>query len=197
MLDGVHLVAATEPPPAWPPAEGWWPDPYMFQDQHSPLTQWERLVQSLKIFGQAGVLRRPGNVALELWARHDLKDMRTKEPRLAGLAMSLCLSDGTYLYARPDWWQEKGKTVSSGEHLWLPEWNLRLGRPLESRRSQPEEKGFYRRQFENGWAAYVPLSLRSAAEMEFSEEVESVATGKRGKTHKLLPGHGDLFLKKN
>jgi hypothetical protein len=73
----------------------------------------------------------------------------------------------------------------------------RLGRPLESRRSQPEEKGFYRRQFENGWAAYAALSLGSAAEMEFPEEVGSVATGKRGKTHKLLPGHGDLFLKKN
>jgi hypothetical protein len=33
--------------------------------------------------------------------------------------------------------------------------------------------------------------------MEFPEEVVSVATGKRGKTHQLLPGHGDLFLKKN
>jgi len=197
MLDGVHLVAATEPPPAWPPAEGWWPDPYMLQDQESPLTQWERLVQSLKIFGQAGVLRKPGNVMLELWARHDLRDARTKEPRLAGLAMSLCLSDGAYLYARPDWWQEKGKVVSPGEHLWFPEWNVRLGRPLESRRSQPEEKGYYRRQFENGWAAYAPLGLRAAAKVEFPEEVESVATGKRGRTHELLPGHGDLLLKKN
>ena len=74
---------------------------------------------------------------------------------------------------------------------------MRLGRPLEFRRTQVEEKGFYRRQFANGWAAYVPLSLRSAAKMEFAEEVESVATGKRGRAHELLPGHGDLFLKKN
>jgi alpha-tubulin suppressor-like RCC1 family protein len=197
MLDGVHVVAATEPPLAWPPAEGWWPDPYMWHDRESPLTIWERLVQSLKVFGQAGVLRRPGHVMLELWARHDLKDARTKDPRLAGLAMSLCLSDGAYLYARPDWWQERGKVVSPGEHLWYPEWNWRLGRPLESRRSQTEKKEFYRRQFENGWAVYAPLGLRSAAKMEFPEEVESMATGKRGKTHELLPGHGDLFLKKN
>ena len=84
-----------------------------------------------------------------------------------------------------------------GEHLWFPEWSVRLGPPLESCRNQPEEKGFFRRSFENGWAAYAPFGLRSAAKVEFAEEVESVATGKRGRTHELLPGHGDLFLKKN
>ena len=196
-LDGVHLVGATEPPPAWPPAEGWWPDPYMLEDKESHLTLWERLAQSLQMFGQPGVLRKPGQVMLELWARHDLKDPRTREPRLAGLAMSLCLSDGAYLYARPDWWQEKGKAVVPGEHLWFPEWGVRLGRPLGAFRNQAEEKGFFRRSFENGWAAYAPFGLRSAAKLEFAEEVESVATGKRGRTHELLPGHGDLFLKKN
>jgi len=196
-LDGIHLVAATEPPPAWPPVEGWWPDPYLLREKEGAPTLWERLVHSLQYFGQTGVLRKPGMVAMELWARHDLRDARTKQPRLAGLAMSLCLSDGAYLYARPDWWQERGKVVSPGEHLWYPEWNWRLGQPLESRRSQMEKKEFYRRQFENGWAVYAPLGLRSAAKMEFPEEVESMATGKRGKTHELLPGHGDLLLKNN
>lgn len=197
MLDGVHLAAATEAPPAWPPAEGWWPDPYMVQEQDSPLTLWERLLQSLKIFGQPGVLRQPGRVMLELWARHDLKEERTKEPRLAGLAMSLCLSDGAYLYARPDWWQEQGKSVAPGEHLWFPEWGVRLGRPREFRQNQAGAKGYYRREFENGWAAYAPLKLRSAVEVEFPEVVESVASGKRERVHELLPGHGDLFLRKN
>ena len=136
-------------------------------------------------------------VALEIWARHDLKDARTKPPRLAGLAMSLCLSDGAYLYGRPDWWQEKGKSVVSGEHLWFSEWGLRLGKPQETRRVQPEEKGFYRRQFEHGWSVYAPLELAFAKEIEFTEDVESVGTGKRGRVHTLLPGHGDLFLKKN
>jgi len=196
-LDGVHLVGATEAPPAWPPGEGWWPDPYMLREADGPDTLWQKLAHSLKFFGQAGQLRRPGNVALEVWARHDLRDGRTKEPRLAGLAMSLCLSDGAFLYARPDWWQEKGKPAAPGEHLWFPEWGVRLGQPREARRAQPEERGFYRRQFEHGWAVYVPLELPSAAEIEFTEEVESVATGRTGRMHRLLPGHGDLYLKKN
>jgi len=111
--------------------------------------------------------------------------------------MSLCLSDGAFLYARPDWWQEKGKPVAPGEHFWFPEWSVRLGQPREARRAQPEEQGFYRRQFEHGWAVYAPLELASAAEIEFAEEVESVATGRTGRMHRLLPGHGDLYLKKN
>ena len=197
LLDGIHLVGATEAPPAWPPAQGWWPDPYMFREAGNPGTLWQRLVSSLQLFGQPGILRKPGNVALELWARHDFKDPRSREPRLAGLAMSLCLSDGAFLYARPDWWQEKGKPVAPGEHFWFPEWSVRLGQPREARRAQPEERGFYRRQFEHGWAVYVPLELPSAAEIEFTEEVESVATGRTGRMHRLLPGHGDLYLKKN
>jgi len=119
----------------------------MFQDQESPLTQWERLVQSLKIFGQAGVLRRPGNVALELWARHDLKDMRTKEPRLAGLAISLCLSDGAYLYARPDWWQEKGKTVSGA--------SLKTAGRLTSRSACVQPQGW---NFRKRWSLWRPAN---------------------------------------
>lgn len=196
-LDAVHLVGATEAPSAWPPAEGWWPDPYSLRDPDSPETLWQKLVNSLKFFGQPGVLRRPGNVAMELWARQDLNDARTKEPRLAGLAMSLCLSDGTYLYARPDWWQEEGKAVAPGEHLWFPEWSVRLGRALESRRTQPEDQGVYRRQYEYGWAVYAPVELPAIKETHFTEEVESVATGKTGRTHRIAPGHGDLFLKKN
>lgn len=195
-LDGIHLVAATEPPPAWPPVEGWWPDPYLLREKEGAPTLWQRLVHSLQYFGQTGVLRKPGMVAIELWARHDLRDARTKQPRLAGLAMSLCLSDGAYLYARPDWWKENGNAVASGEHLWFPEWNLRLGRALESRRSLTDPKGFYRRQFENGWAVYAPPSSGPALKIEFTESVESVATGKTGRVHKLPPGQGDLYLKK-
>jgi hypothetical protein len=197
MLDGIHLVGTTEPPPAWPPAEGWWPDPYMFREKNSPMTLWENLVRSIQYFSQEGVLRTPGNVALELWARHDWGDWRTKEPRLTGLAVSLCLSDGAYLYSRPDWWQSKGKLVEPGQHVWLAEWSESLGRPLVPPLREPDAQGFYRREFEKGWAVYAPLGLRAAAKMEFPEEVESVATGKHGPTHPLLPGHGDLFLRKN
>ena len=196
-LDGIHLVGATEPPPTWPPAESWWPDPYLFREGDSAPTLWDGMAQSLKLFGQPGILRRPGQVMLELWARRDLRDGRTLEPRLAGLAMSLCLSDGAFLYARPDWWQEKGKAVAPGEHLWFPEWNIRLGQPKEDRRTQPEDGGYYWREFEGGWSVYAPGDLGSVARVEFPEEVESVGTGKRGLVHEMMPGQGDLFLRKN
>ena len=87
--------------------------------------------------------------------------------------------------------------MAPGEHLWFPEWSVRLGRPLDSRRTQPGDQGVYRREYENGWAAYVPFNLASSVEVVFAVEVESVATGNIGRTHPMRPGHGDLFLKKN
>lgn len=199
-LDGVHVVAATEPPPGWPPAEGWWPDPYLARGKEGPLevplTLWERIGNSLRSFGQPGILRKPGAVFLEIWGRHDLRDPRTRDPRLTGLALSLCLSDGAYLYAWPDWWQVRGKPVSPGQHLWMPEWSLRLGQARQPRLNHPDETGIFRRQYYGGWAVYAPITLAKPAVVRFEEELTSVSSGKTGKSHRFVPGFGDLLLKK-
>jgi len=195
-LDGIHLVAATEPPPTWPPAASWWPDPYLFRENASQQTVWEKLANSLVAFSQEGVLRRPGLVALELWSRYDSRDPRTKIPRLAGLALSLCLSDGAFLYANPDWWQENGRLVQPGSHVWYAEWSGSLGAPLGDSVRSLDSRGLYRREFENGWVVYARGNLTSEVPLEFEDPVRSLMTGKVSRQHPLFPGQGDLFLKK-
>jgi hypothetical protein len=195
LLDGVHLVAGTEPPASWPPSVQWNPDPYSVRDAEGK-TSWQKMEEALLWFASEGRLRGPGMVALETWARYDLADPRTLEPRMAGLAMSLCLTDGAFLYSRPDWWQENGQTTTPGGHVWFPEWDVQLGQPSEPKKILSSEKGYYLREFENGYAAYAPSSLDSEVEVAFPEEVQSVATGKYGLVHRLQPGHGDLLLRK-
>jgi alpha-tubulin suppressor-like RCC1 family protein len=196
MLDGIHLVAATESPTIWPPTANWWPDPYMLRESGGKLTLWERLANSLKAFAQEGVLRRPGVVALELWSRYDSRDPRTKTPRLTGLALSLCLSEGAYLYASPDWWQEKGRPLPQGTHVWYAEWGASLGLPMGEPSLAPDPRGVYQREFENGWAVYARPDQAKSVELEFPDAVKSWATGKSGREQSLSAGQGDIFLKK-
>lgn len=194
-LDGIHLVAATEPPPSWPPLESWWPDPYAFRESGAQETLWERVANSLQAFGRPGVLRQPGMVALELWARYSPQDLRTQPARFLGLAMSLCLSDGAFLYASPDWWRERNRQVEPGSHVWYAEWAPSLGRPIRPVLLQPDDRGLYQREFEHGWAVYAPAGLSGRARLEFPEAVRSLASGKIDHRHEIQSGHGDLFLK--
>ncbi len=46
-LDEVHLVASSEPPPVWPPADGWDPSPYQSRD----IKSWLVMEVSLGAFG--------------------------------------------------------------------------------------------------------------------------------------------------
>jgi hypothetical protein len=190
-LDGVHLVAASEPPPVWPPADGWSPDPY----QGAGLNSWSGIKDSLIAFGRDGILRRPGQVFLEVWSRFGRLDPRSAAPMMTGLAMSLCLSDGAYLYADPDWWRDEKGELNSGQHSWYSAWDRSLGAPLEGIKTSPNSEGFFQREFEEGWAVYVPASLSAVAEIELSEEALCPATGKRSFRHQMNPGQGGLFLK--
>jgi hypothetical protein len=189
-LDGVHLVASTEAPLNWPPSNGWNPDPY----SGSGLNSWLRIEESLLAFGREGILRNSGSVFLESWSRYGRLDPRNLQARIQGLAMSLCLSDGGYLFCEPDWWQENKGPVHPEQHAWYPEWNKILGKAIEPRQSAPNSQGVYRREFEKGWAVYHPLS-RSAVEVDFGQPVIRATTRENKITHGLNPQSGDLFLK--
>jgi len=190
-LDGVHLVASTEAPLNWPPSEGWNPDPY----SGSGLNSWSRIEESLLAFGREGILRNSGSVFLESWSRYGRLDPRNLKARFTGLAMSLCLSDGGYLFCEPDWWQENKGPVNPEQHAWYPEWNKILGKAIEPRQSAPNSQGVYTREFEKGWAVYHPLSP-SAVEVDFGQPVIRTTTGEQKSKHELLSTSGDLFLKK-
>ncbi len=189
-LDGVHLVASTEAPLNWPPSNGWNPDPY----SGSGLNSWLRIEESLLAFGREGVLRTPGSVFLEVWSRYGRLDPRNLQARIKGLAMSLCLSDGGYLFCEPDWWQENKKPVHPEQHAWYPEWNKILGKAIDPRQSAPNSQGVYKREFEKGWAVYHPLKP-SAVEVDFGQSVIRATTRENKITHGLNPQSGDLFLK--
>jgi alpha-tubulin suppressor-like RCC1 family protein len=190
-LDGVHLVAGSEAPTVWPPEDGWNPDPY----QGGGLNSWSGIGESLIAFGRAGILRRPGQVFLEVWSRYGRLDSRSAAPMMTGLAMSLCLSDGAYLYADPDWWRNEKGEPTSGQHSWYSAWDHSLGAPVEGIETTPNPAGIYQREFAKGWAVYVPASLSAVAEIEFSGEALCLATGKRGLKHQMKSGSGGLFLK--
>jgi hypothetical protein len=190
-LDGVHLVASTEAPLNGPPADDWNPDPY----SGSGFNSWSRIEESLLAFGRGGILRKPGSVFLEAWSRYGRLDPRNLQARFTGLAMSLCLSDGGYLFCEPDWWQENKEPVHPEQHAWYPEWNKILGKAIDPRQSAPNSQGVYKREFEKGWAVYHPLS-RSAVEVDFGQPVIRTTTGEQKSKHELLSTSGDLFLKK-
>ena len=190
-LDGVHLVASTEAPLNWPPADGWNPNPY----SGSGLNSWSRIEESLLAFGREGILRKPGSVFLEAWSRYGRLDPRNLQARVTGLAMSLCLSDGGYLFCEPDWWQENKGPVNPEQHAWYPEWNKILGKAIDPRQSAPNSQGVYKREFEKGWAVYRPLKP-SAVEVDFGQPVIRATTGEQKSKHELVSTSGDLFLKK-
>jgi hypothetical protein len=109
--------------------------------------------------------------------------------------MSLCLSDGGYLFCEPDWWQENKEPVHPEQHAWYPEWSKILGKAIDPRQSAPNSQGVYKREFEKGWAVYHPLS-RSAVEVDFGQPVIRTTTGEQKSKYELLSTSGDLFLKK-
>jgi hypothetical protein len=110
--------------------------------------------------------------------------------------MSLSLTDGAYLFCEPDWWKENGEPVNPGQHAWYPEWDKILGKAIQPRQISLNSEGVYMREFEKGWAVYVPLTLDSEVEVELPEAAQSVTQGKYGSKHRLRPGHGDLLLRK-
>ncbi|NBU70442.1 MAG: hypothetical protein EBS53_03185, partial [Bacteroidetes bacterium] len=190
-LDGVHLVATTETPMNWPPADDWNPDPYSGSGSNS----WSRIEESLLAFGWEGILRKPGSVFLEAWSRYGRLDPRNLEARIKGLAMSLCLTDGGYLFSEPDWWQERGVPANSGQHAWYPEWNKILGKAIDPRQTAPNSQGVYTRGFENGWAAFQSALQTKAGVVHLSVQAKSVKNGNQGTVFTLLPGEGDLYVR--
>jgi hypothetical protein len=192
-LDGVHLVASTEAPLNWPPSDDWNPDPY----SESGLNSWSRIEESLLAFGREGILRKPGSVFLECWSRYGRLDPRNLQARIKGLAMSLCLSDGGYLFSEPDWWQENKGPINPEQHAWYPEWNKILGKAIDPRQTAPNSQGVYMREFENGWAVFQPAVQKKSGAAHLSEEAKSIRTGNKGTSFILSPGEGDFFVKTN
>jgi alpha-tubulin suppressor-like RCC1 family protein len=190
-LDGVHLVASTEAPLNWPPADDWNPDPY----SGSGFNSWSRIEESLLAFGREGILRKPGSVFMEAWSRYGRLDPRNLQARFTGLAISLCLSDGGYLFCEPDWWREDGELVNLDRHAWYPEWDKILGKAIQPRQISLNSQGVYMREFEKGWAVYRPMS-QSVVVLDFGQSVIRTTTGEQKSRHELLPGGGELFLKK-
>jgi alpha-tubulin suppressor-like RCC1 family protein len=190
-LDGVHLVASTEAPLNWPPADDWNPDPY----SGSGLNSWLRIEESLLAFGREGILRKPGSVFMEAWSRYGRLDPRNLQARFTGLAMSLCLSDGGYLFCEPDWWRENGEPVNLDRHAWYPEWDKILGKAIQPRQISLNSQGVYMREFEKGWAVYRPMS-QSVVVLDFGQSVIRTTTGEQKSRQELLSGCGELFLKK-
>jgi hypothetical protein len=111
--------------------------------------------------------------------------------------MSLCLSDGGYLFCEPDWWQENKGPANPEQHAWYPEWNKILGKAIEPRQDAPNSQGVYMREFEKGWAVFQPAVQRKSGAVDLSEEARSVRNGNKGTSFILLPGEGDLFVKTN
>ena len=190
-LDGVHLVASTEAPLNWPPSESWNLDPY----SGSGLNSWSRIEESLLAFGREGILRKPGRVFLEAWSRYGRLDPRNVQARVTGLAMSLSLTDGAYLFCEPDWWKENGEPVNQGQHAWHPEWDKILGKAIQPRQISLNYQGVYMREFENGWAVFRPAAQIKSGVVHLSEEARSVRIGNKGNSFILSPGEGDLVVK--
>jgi hypothetical protein len=190
-LDGVHLVASTEAPLNWPPSDGWNSNPY----SESSLNSWSRIEESLLAFGREGIMRKSGRVFLEAWSRYGRLDPRNLQARVTGLAMSLSLTDGAYLFCEPDWWKENGKPVNQGQHAYYPEWDKILGKAIQPRQISLNSQGVYMREFEKGWAVYHPLSP-SVVEVDFGQPVIRTTTREQKSKHELFPKSGDLFLKK-
>lgn len=190
-LDGVHLVASTEAPLNWPPSDGWNPNPY----SGSGFNSWSRIEESLLAFGREGILRNPGSVFLEAWSRYGRLDPRNLQARVTGLAMSLTLTDGAYLFCEPDWWKEKGEPVNQGQHAWHPEWDKILGKAIQPRQTSLNSQGVYMREFEKGWAVYQPPNP-AVVELDFGQPVIRMTTGEQKLKHELFSESGDLFLKK-
>jgi hypothetical protein len=190
-LDGVHLVASTEAPLNWPPSDGWNSNPY----SESSLNSWSRIEESLLAFGREGIMRKSGRVFLEAWSRYGRLDPRNLQARVTGLAMSLSLTDGAYLFCEPDWWKENGKPVNQGQHAYYPEWDKILGKAIQPRQISLNSQGVYMREFEKGWAVYHPLSP-SVVEVDFGQPVIRKTTREQKSKHELFPKSGDLFLKK-
>jgi alpha-tubulin suppressor-like RCC1 family protein len=190
-LDGIHLVASNEAPLNWPPADGWSPNPY----SGSGFNSWSRIEESLLAFGREGILRKPGSVFLEAWSRYGRLDSRNLQAMVTGLAMSLTLTDGAYLFCEPDWWKEKGEPVNQGQHAWHPEWDKILGKAIQPRQTSLNSQGVYMREFEKGWAVYHPLNP-AVVELDFGQPVIRTTTGEQKIKHVLFPESGDVFLKK-
>jgi hypothetical protein len=190
-LDGVHLVASTEAPLNWPPSDGWNSNPY----SESSLNSWSRIEESLLAFGREGIMRKSGRVFLEAWSRYGRLDPRNLQARVTGLAMSLSLTDGAYLFCEPDWWKENGEPVNQGQHAYYPEWDKILGKAIQPRQISLNSQGIYMREFEKGWAVFQPAAQNKSGAVHLSEEAKSVRIGNKGTSFILSPGGGDLFVK--
>jgi hypothetical protein len=190
-IDGVFMECFTSDPTSFPPPADWNPTPY------GPL-QWQTMENALQWFSTPGNLRSTGFTCLELWARYGRTDSRDLKTMRAGLAMSLCLSDGCYVFDEPNWWKlPSGRNyvdVDDHRHSWYYQWDKSLGRPLGNPKSNKETGGYYQRQFQNGWVVYNPLSNGSSATLTFSGSLKRISTGQISASHIIDAGDGDLFV---
>jgi hypothetical protein len=190
-IDGVFMECWTLDPPGFPPAENWEPDPYA--------SQWAKLEECLIWFSTPGNLRSTGFTCLELWLRFGRTDARDLKTMRAGLAMSLCLTDGTYAFCEPNWWKvSSGNSfvdVDDHRHSWYYHWDKSLGRPVESPRSAREAEGHYRREFQNGWVVYNPAANQNAVSVDFAQPMKRISTGQMAASHLVAEGDGDIFVR--
>jgi hypothetical protein len=162
-------------------------DPYvngLFMECYRSQTaeDWARIAETLR--WAESHLRRPRINCLETWfhrSRQDLHLMR------ATTALALTHSDGYCLFSDPN-----PLPTPDHRHDWYPFWEKGLGRPTGP--GHERDDGVVVRPFTRGWAAYNPMGGGEAT-LTFPEAVTSRATGRRGRTHRLAPSDGDIFLR--
>lgn len=129
-------------------------------------------------------LRQPQVNCLETWyhrSRDDLNLMR------ATTTLALTHSDGYCLFSDPN-----PLPTADHRHNWYPFWSKTLGLPVADRRENDD--GTVSREFEHGTVVYNPMGNQPVF-VVFPEPRESVATGRKGKEHRLGCPDGDIFLK--
>ena len=139
-------------------------------------------IQTALVWNQTNILE-PKIVCLEVWydkSRNELNKMR------ATTTMTLTLSDGYCLFSEPN-----PVVGLDHRHDWYPFWDKSLGKAVK--KGSLQENGTYMREFENGYALYNPLG-NGPAEVSFSKDHKSVATGKSGVKHIVADEDGDIFL---
>jgi len=130
---------------------------------------------------------------LEGWFTRSRSDLGDIQMMRALTALSLTQSNGAVLFGDPD-------NIAEHDHLhdWYPFWNRDkddpgLGRPTGAAALQPD--GSWRREFERGEAVYNPPANKPVTVVFSDGDRTSRATHKRGRSHAMLAGDGDIFLK--
>jgi hypothetical protein len=144
----------------------------MHQRFRTSAESWKEIERHLIWFEEN--LRPPVVNCLEIQAGPE-SEMR------AGLAMSLVLSDGYYLFAQVD------NSDPSPDHLhdWFEIYDVDLGRPLGTDLRSAD--GAIIREFENGTVIYYP-PFNTEVNIEFADTKTRASSGNNGKTFKVNSG---------